>query len=254
LFKYASRYSWLIVLLTASSPIYDGSLDGDGISGAAFDGYSSRRNGDKGYWNSFVPELDYSGIESYTASVRRYIESGELFSAGELYLPVRVKSSGENSLESLEEKGIDHIELRMFDINPLEPYGISESDLRFVHYFLLYLFSLPDFEFTADLQRMAIENHKAAARFELDGIRIGGYSAAEAAHGLLDDMEIFFEGFPKVLEEIARQRAKLSGGNRACETVYGEYSEYSENFHEMFLEKIKEGRGVRVCANCSERA
>lgn len=247
LFKYASRYSWLLVLLTAASPLYDLSLEGE-KGGTGFDGYASRRSGEKGYWNSFVPALDYSSLESYAESVKSYIQSGELFSAGELYLPVRIKSVGENSLDALVNNGVDHIELRMFDLNPLAPQGIFAEDLEFAHYFLMYLFSLPDFEFTPELQAQAIANHKAAAGFYLDNIKIGGYPARQAANGLLDDMEIFFEDHPEVLENISLQRAKLAGGERYSDKLF---RELNDDFHNGYLSRITEERRKKVCASCS---
>jgi glutamate--cysteine ligase len=250
LFKYASRYSWLIVLLTSASPVYDSSLDGDGNGGSAFDGYSSRRSGKKGYWNCFVPQLDYESLERYAASVESYIDSGVLFSAGELYLPVRLKPRGENSPGALAKNGADHIELRMFDLNPLAPHGVFAEDLEFAHYFLLYLLSLPDFEYSHALQFQAVENHKAAARFELDDIEINGYPAADAARGILDDMRIYFTGYPRAIEIIDFQQSKLSGRRRYCDEVY---SLFAEDYNRAALEKFTEKKGAATCASCSEQ-
>lgn len=66
-------------------------------------------------------------------SVDNYIKKGALFSTGELYLPVRLKPDAGRTLED----GINHIELRMFDLNPLYPMGISADDLNFTHFFIL---------------------------------------------------------------------------------------------------------------------
>ncbi len=131
LLKQVSRYSWLIVLLTSASPVYDSSFDEDNAHGTVFSGFSSMRNSRRGYWNQFVPQLDYTDLSAYIESVKNYIKKGVLFSAGELYLPVRLKPRGENSLEALINNGVDHIELRMFDLNPLEKLGICTfvSDL-----------------------------------------------------------------------------------------------------------------------------
>lgn len=250
LLKYANLYSWLLVLLTAASPVYDLSFDGNNLRGTGFDGYSSRRNGDKGYWNLFVPKLDYSSLSRYVESVENYINKGALFSAGELYLPVRLKPQGENSLKNLVNNGVDHIEFRMFDINPLAPNGIFVEDLKFSHYFLIYLLSLPDFEFTADLQARAIENHKAAAGFYLDQIAINGYPAVDAAFGILDDMRIYFSDFSEITEIIDYQCSKLVGKNRYSDMIY---RAYLKDFHNDFLKQIKERSDVTVCANCLER-
>ncbi len=237
--KQVFRYSWLIVMLTAASPVYDLSLEKDGACGSGFDGFSSRRCGDKGYWNKFVPILDYTDLHTYVKSVNDYINNGTLFSAGELYLPVRLKPHGPNTLESLTENGVEHIELRMFDVNPLSPLGIFDTDLEFAHYFLLYLTNLPDFVFSPDLQETAVKNHKAAARYDLSEMKINGYDARDAALGILDDMCEYFGDFPNVLENIELQKSKIKENRRYCVEIY---NRFKDDFQEKMLELSKTRR------------
>lgn len=217
--KQVFRYSWLLVMLTAASPVYDLSLDGDNLNGEGFDGYASRRNSEKGYWNQFIPELDYSSLDSYIASIENYINKGVLFSAGELYLPVRLKPSGSNNLNSLTENGVNHIELRMFDLNPLSPIGVFREDLEFAYYFLIYLLDLPDFIFTPELQKAAVLNHRASAKYDLDKTKINGYPALDAALGLLDDMSIYYKDFEDILKNIESQKLKLTENKRYCDYI-----------------------------------
>ena len=216
LMKQCFRYSWLLVLLTSASPIYDKSFEKDGQSGLKFSGRASMRNSDVGYWNKFIPVLDYTSVSSYVESVSSYVLSGKLISPGELYLPVRLKPEGRNTLESLKTNGINHIELRMFDINPLSEIGIYETDLKFAHMFMLYLSSLPNFEFTEQLQKTAVKNHKAAAEFDIDAITINGYPAKAAAMGLLDDMSWFYKGCAEAQKIIDLQKIKISQDERYC--------------------------------------
>ena len=236
--KYVLRYSWLIVLLTAASPVYDKSFDGDGKQGSAFSGLGSLRNSERGYWNQFVPVLDYTDIKSYAASINEYVRKGALFSAGELYMPVRLKSAGTNSLDALTQNGVDHIELRMFDLNPLSPVGVFKEDLEFAHYFLLYLLSLPDFNFTPELQIAAVKNHKEAARFDLSEIKINGYKAVDAAMGLLDDMTEYFKGNGAALENIGLQKDKILNNNRYCIKIY---DLFKDDFQNTMLNLTKKG-------------
>lgn len=232
--KYLCRYSWLLVLLSAASPVYDLSLDGDYLAGDGFDGYASRRSSEKGYWNRFVPVLDYSSLEAYAKSIKEYVKKGRLLSAAELYLPVRMKPPvGDNSFDTLISNGIDHIELRMFDVNPLSPVGIMKSDLEFAHYFIVYLMSLPDFEFTPELQTSAIINHKSAAQFNPD--LINGYPAEEAALGLLEDMKLFFAN-TRAEANINFQITKIKENKRWCVEVY---NRFRSGFDEKMLEMIK---------------
>lgn len=218
--KWVFRYSWLLVLLTAASPVYDLSLNGDGLSGSGFDGYASMRGSDRGYWNKFVPILDYTDISAYINSVKKYVDKGLLFTPSELYLPVRLKPHNGSDMELLIQNGVDHIELRMFDLNPLSPVGIFADDLEFAHYFLIYLLLLPDFEFTPELQETAVRNHKAAAGYDLSKMVINGYGAKEAAMGLLDDMRDYYSGHAHALEIIDIQRNKIINNERYCVKVY----------------------------------
>ncbi len=235
--KQALRYSWILTLLTASSPVYDLSLDGDGLSGSGFDGYASRRSGDKGYWNQFIPVLDYTDLNTYIESINDYINKGVLFSAGELYLPVRLKPRGNNSIESLTENGVDHIELRMFDLNPLAPLGVFREDLEFAHYFLIYLLQLPDFEFTDEMQLKAVRNHQAASRYDLSDIIINNKSALTAALEMLDDMNEYFHDFKQAMQSIKRQKEKIEKNMRYCTVIY---DKLIGDFHNTMLNISKE--------------
>ena len=144
--KRLTQYAWLVVFLTAASPVCDDSL------GVGSDLFSSIRCSRFGYWNTFTPILDYTSLKNYIVSIARYIESGDLRAASELYYPVRVKPRGANSLEALLQNGINHLELRVLDVNPLTRTGIFAEDIRFIHVLLLYLAGLPDFDFDAETQ------------------------------------------------------------------------------------------------------
>ena len=231
LFRQAVRHSWLLVLLTAASPVYDGSFDDYALSGSAFDGYASKRNGNKGYKNRFSPILDYTDIEAYVRSVESYIKDGSLLAASELYVPVRVKPRGENSLDALREKGINHIELRMFDLNPLSPVGIFTEDIEFAYYLMLYLISLDDFVFTPELQLEAERKHEAAARYYVDAPLL------DEAIQILDAMTEYFKSFPRVINNIVLQKAKLTENNRYCVRVY---EKYKDDYQKQMLSDMKQ--------------
>lgn len=216
LYKQLSRYSWLILLLTAASPVYDRSLFEDGAKGYVLGKYASVRNSGRGYWNSFVPVLRTDSLQSFVESIEGYVKSGQLFSPAELYLPVRLKPKGENKLENLK-NGVSHIELRMFDLDPTAPEGVDIPNLEFAHLLIMYLSSQPDFEFTAELQRQAVQDHKNAALYDLGGVYIDGVPILEKANGIINDMAVFFCGDNNA-EHILRQ-AKNKLKNRLCERI-----------------------------------
>ena len=212
LYKQLMVHSYLLVLLTAASPYYDASLDKDGKSGIIMSEYSSLRNSKRGYWNKFLPILDHRSLQTFTGSIKKHIVTGSLYSASELYLPIRLKPKGVNTLENLAKNGVDHIELRMFDLNPSAPLGIDGRDLEFAHLLILYLLSQPDFDFTPELQEKAVGDHKNAARLETDT------ELLERSENIIEKMEKFFSGNENATEVIAFEKEKVNG-RKVCNSV-----------------------------------
>jgi len=207
LYKQLMIHSWLLVLLTAASPYYDASLDKDGKSGIIMSEYSSLRNSKRGYWNKFLPILDHRSLKTFTGSIKKHIVTGSLYSASELYLPIRLKPKGVNTLENLAAKGVDHIELRMFDLNPSAALGIDSRDLEFAHLLILYLLSQADFDFAPELQEKAVRDHKNAALLEPDT------KLLERGLEVIEEMEKHFSDNEKALEIIAFEKEKILGRN-----------------------------------------
>lgn len=207
------QYSWLVVFLTAASPVTDPSF------GIESNKYSSVRCGEYGYWNNFIPLLDYSGFEEYIASIEKLISDGKLSSVSELYYPVRLKPRGSNTLETLKNKGVNHIELRVLDVNPLSRVGIIKEDILFIHLLLLYLSSLPEFCFTAEMQTEAVEKIKQAAVFGSSTVR------SDAAAVLKYVQKFTAEYFPHLNYIIDYQINKLSPGHTYAEIISREFSD-----------------------------
>ena len=210
--KRLTQYAWLAVYLTAASPVADASL---GIDSNV---YSSIRCSEHGYWNDFTPILDYSSLKSYVRSIARYIVNGDLKAASELYYPVRLKPRGANSLETLLQNGVNHLELRVLDVNPLTRTGIFTEDIRFMHLLLLWLSSLPDFDFDEGKQIQAIADVKAAAVF-------GNAEIKNRAVKTLEEIKTFTrQYFPHYLNIVDYQLNKLRDGNSYAEIVSRKYS------------------------------
>ena len=213
-----TQYAWLVVFLTAASPVSDTSI------GVESNLYSSIRCSEHGYWNTFTPILDYSSLPQYILSIARYIESGDLKAASELYYPVRLKPRGANSLEALLQNGVNHLELRVLDVNPLSRSGIFVEDIRFIHLLLLYLASLPEQGFDAEAQTRAIKDIKSAAVFGNPEIRL----RAEKALGEIESFVKIF--LPDHLPAVRYQLDKLSKGCSYAEIV-------SKRFTEGYMKK-----------------
>ena len=180
-------WGWIVVALTAASPIADTSLLHASEEGDFFSGFASIRCGDLGYWNHFTPVNDFSSVEAYANTIRGYVKRGLIAAPSELYYPVRLKPRGANRLESLVAGGIDHIELRCVDLNPLAGGLVDVRDIKFIQLFFLWCAGRPPARLTERDQAQAARNFKNAARYDLDLARISlpdGTSASVRETGL----------------------------------------------------------------------
>ena len=237
--KKVAKYSWFLVYITAASPMMDASFFNEAELGKDVKSkYASYRCSNIGYWNDFVPVLNYETIEKYIKSIERYIAEGKLKSAAELYYPVRLKPNKENSLENLLNYGINHIELRMIDLNPLSKAGIFKEDIKFIHYFLIYLSSLPSITFNDKEQIIAIKNMKNAAYLDEEKIFIENNNMSknilEEGISLLEDMDKFYKKLEitEARELIKKQKEKFQKPKER----------YAKNLEKLYMEDyVKKG-------------
>lgn len=204
----AAIYGWLLVAATAASPLLDGSfVEKKRYDEDTFTGLASIRCSELGYWNYFTPILDYTDIRRYADSVKQFVDDGLLRTPAELYYPIRLKPAGENNLPALREQGVDHIELRMFDLNPFTFAGVDWRDVRFAQLFLVWLVSRPRQDFPKYAQVQAVQNFKNAAHYDLKTVKIGmpdgtACSVVEAALSVLSQMREFYRGFTGDVEDV----------------------------------------------------
>lgn len=201
-------YSWILTAVTAASPLLDSSFVEKGVCGNdVFMGLASVRCSELGYWNDFAPVFDYQSIESYADSIEKYVLQGLLKAPSELYYPVRLKPAGENNLENLRKNGVSHIELRMFDLNPLCAEGLEVKDVLFAQLLMIWLLCRPEEELSVKHQVHAVQNFKNAAHYDLKTVKISLpdgkiCSVAQAAIDIIDEMKNFFEEIQADVQEI----------------------------------------------------
>ena len=204
----AVAYGWLMVAVTAASPLLDSSFVEKGKFGQDhFSGMASVRCGEMGYWNYFAPVLDYTDIRAYADSIQSYVDNGLLRAPSELYYPVRLKPRGVNNLGTLREQGVSHIELRMIDVNPLVPGGADERDMIFAQLLLSWLAATPRHSLSVKDQVQAVQNFKNAAHYDLKTVKIvmpdgAVASVADTALKVLAEMREFYRDFPADVLEV----------------------------------------------------
>jgi glutamate--cysteine ligase len=83
----------------------------------------------------------FSGYKRYSESKEQQLNDHYLQIENEYYSLVRPKqipSGEERVIDALTQRGIEYLEIRLLDVDPFSPIGVEESQLRFVHMFLLY--------------------------------------------------------------------------------------------------------------------
>ena len=85
--------------------------------------------------------------------------------------PKRVIQSGERPLHALRERGVEYIEVRLMDLDPFEPVGISTQTMRFLDVFLLHcLTSASPPDSPGEIAALARNQHRTAARGREPGL------------------------------------------------------------------------------------
>jgi len=166
------RRFWLLLYLMGASPVTHASfvkgrehdLEKLGTEDVYLPYATSLRMGDLGYqstaqdalyvcYNSiqtYLETLQKAIVEQYkpyeginctgNADERQQLSAAVLQIENEFYSTIRPKQtarSGETQLKALKERGVEYIEVRCVDINPFDPLGIDESQIRFLEMFLL---------------------------------------------------------------------------------------------------------------------
>jgi glutamate--cysteine ligase len=201
------RHSWLPICLFGASPAVCASF----VSGRAHDleklsddtfylpHATSLRMGRLGYQSDAQSALyvSYNSLASYGASLyealtKPYpayekigIKSGEEYKQlattllqieNEFYSPIRAKRRirpGERPLHALRERGVEYVEVRLMDLDPLVPIGITARTCRFLDMFLLHCVlsdSPPDS--ATELEAIARNKQLAASRGREPGLKL----------------------------------------------------------------------------------
>jgi glutamate--cysteine ligase len=92
--------------------------------------------------------------------------------------PKRVIHQGERPLHALRERGVEYVEVRLMDLNPFEPVGITAATIRLLDVFLLHcVLSDSPQDTPQEIAANARNQHRVAARGREPGLvleRMGG--------------------------------------------------------------------------------
>lgn len=245
--KQMALYGWLITLLTAASPLTDRSFVEKGVyDGSVFSGLASLRNSEFGFWNHFTPCFEYSNLERYVKSIEQYVEEDLLQFPSELFFPVRLLPAGEPNFMALKENGVDHIELRMFDLNPYEVSGIDVRDIEFAQLFMVWLVSLQPFWVSHKDSVQLVQNFKNASHYDLKTVYIHSNEEdvipmIECALNLIEEVELFFKDANEHVQDVIQFEKKK------CSSVKYRYAyrvlqDFSKDFVKCGVQLAKENQ------------
>jgi glutamate--cysteine ligase len=170
--RYYLKYCWLFIyLFGANSVMHESYVECCKIpkekfndDSYSFKGSSSFRNGVSGYRNLEYFYVSYNSLYDYIADINLAIESGHIIAAKEYYSQLRLKGHSKgNILEDLKHNGINYIEIRTLDLNPLVPLGITLDSLELIHLFMVYALIAPDFYLSDEEYRLTNNNQVLAA-------------------------------------------------------------------------------------------
>ncbi|MGB2002647.1 MAG: glutamate--cysteine ligase, partial [Porticoccaceae bacterium] len=169
------RYSWLLLYLLGAAPAVCKSFVrgrehqlqpvGDDSHSLYTPYATSLRMGDLGYQSKAQSSLVvcYNDLDQYVRTLRSALEqpypaydeiglkdergnykqlnTALLQIENEFYSSIRPKRTaemGETPIHALQDRGVEYIEVRCIDLNPLVPNGINAETIRFVDTFLLF--------------------------------------------------------------------------------------------------------------------
>lgn len=171
------RYRWLIIYLMGCTPGLHSSYikeclecmtDCGNDTRYKKGGISARNGSCSGYKNEIDLYPDYSSTKEFIRSINEFVKRGDISEAKELYAQIRLKPKDvRNVLESLENDGIQYLEIRTIDLNVFDKCGIAKVDLEFMNIFMLFLL-LEGEEFFETWQQEALINEVAVAESGLE--------------------------------------------------------------------------------------
>jgi len=202
------RHSFVLLYLFGASPaLAPGFVQGrphslvsvgDGRGAMGLPHATSLRMGRLGYQSDAQASLavSYNGLQGFAASLHEALTKpypayeaigvrslgGDYNQLGtsllqienEFYGTIRAKrtvQSGERPLHALRERGVEYVEVRLMDINPLEPTGIHPDTMRVLDIFLLHcLLSDSPPDTPGEIAALKHNQHLAAERGREPGL------------------------------------------------------------------------------------
>lgn len=279
------RFSWLISYLFGASPAVCASfLDGRDhelitlARGTLYQPYAtSLRMSDIGYQNNAQSALaiSYNNLDEYVRDLTRAINTPEamyndigvqkdgeyrqlnaniLQIENEYYSSVRPKQvalSGERPTQALARRGVEYVEIRTIDLNPFDPVGINEAQMRFLDVFATFCLMTESPELSRDVLQAAKNNiRQVVYQGRNTSVELCNFGTPTTlkdwANELLDNMLPIAELFDKAhqstdyTQALSQQRDKVSNPElTASARILATLEEEQQSFFDFAMEQAR---------------
>ena len=169
-----------------------------------------------------TPYADYQALGVKVDGSYRQLNANVLQIENEYYSdirPKRVTESGEKPVHALANRGVQYIEVRNTDINPLLPVGIDLTQARFMDAFLVTCLLEADRDISqAECELLERNNQRVVQRGREPGLKLetleGEQSLTSLADAILDKVALVAKAMDSSEGEfsaaVAAQRAKVA--------------------------------------------
>ena len=135
------KYEWILLYLFGASPYAEPDF---------YDSKSARhlekptnyvrslRNSEFGYHNHEEVVVNYDSVEQYVEDIEHFVATDHLSEEREFYGNARLRGKGAK-LRDMLETGVQYVEIRSVDINPLDRVGLSYEQGEFYHLFFMLM-------------------------------------------------------------------------------------------------------------------
>ncbi|OQY37744.1 MAG: bifunctional glutamate--cysteine ligase/glutathione synthetase [Spirochaetaceae bacterium 4572_7] len=183
----------------------------------------SFRNSICGYRNKEDFRVSYDNIDDNIKDLKKLISTGQLHGANEYYSPVRLKNPKSiNGLDALEKDGIEYIELRMIDLNPLSKIGITKDDIYLIHLIIISSLLYPCSSYNKEEQATAIEKQNLVSLY---GNKLPPHLIEEGLH--------FFKRMEQHLDDLSQKEFYEKIIKQAIDRINGNREIYSTMIYNM---------------------
>lgn len=164
------KYEWILLYLFAASPYVEpdfyNSKSAKGLERLT-DYVRSLRNSSFGYHNHDDVVVSYDTVDQYVLDIENYVKTGHLSEEREFYGNARLRGKG-STLRNMLENGVQYVEIRSVDINPLARLGISYDQGLFYHLFFMLMVWMDSEATTSEILEGQARNLTTANEYPFD--------------------------------------------------------------------------------------